>query len=85
MKNKKEAKSKSAYESERIEEFEGNKLNFMSMVAFLEEDEEKLRRKRGSVLKENIDLVDSNIKLEATISTLKFDLNKTNLSLQYII
>lgn len=85
MKDQEEIKSKLAYQSKSTKEFEMYKLNSASTIAFLEENKKKLMNERDSILKRNYDILDSNISLETSVSTVKFDLTKTNLSLQYKI
>lgn len=73
-------------ESKRTEEFEVYKLNFMFTIALVAEDKKKnLMTERDSILKRYKNLLDSNTKLETTISALKFDLAKANLFLQCMI
>lgn len=74
-----------ASESKTIVELEVYNLNFMSTNAFFVKDMKKLMKERNSFLKKNKDLLDSNTKLETSISTHKSDLGKSNLSLQLMI
>lgn len=75
-----EAESKLASESKMIE-LEMYKLNSISTIVFLKEDNKNLINGRDPVLKRNKDFLDSNTKLETIVSNLMFELDKTNLSL----
>lgn len=78
MKDQEKIESELALESRRIEEHQVYKFNFMSTITFLKVDEKKkLMNKRDSVLKRNKNFLDSNGKLETSVSTLKSHLDTT--------